>query len=111
MHDPVAVAAVLIGTADEIPFHEWHEKKSTHPQHNERFEVTVVTEGTFDEAKAGKSQTGRTIAKALPSGEEGVRIPRGVDVDRFWAEIEACVARADQTNEKNGKLFWEEYRP
>ena len=111
MHDPIAVAALLIGTADEIPFMEWHEKKSAHPKHNERFDVQIVTEVTFEEAKAKKSQLGRTIAKALPAGEEGVRIPRGLDVDRFWAEIEQCVSRADEVNTRNGKTFWEEYRP
>ncbi|OAA49291.1 Inosine/uridine-preferring nucleoside hydrolase [Metarhizium rileyi] len=111
LHDPIAVAAVLIGTPDEIPFSEWDEQKSAHPKHNERFDVTIVTEGTFAEAKAGTSQTGRTIARALPAGEEGVRIPRTVDVARFWQEIEACVSRADAVNKKNGKAFWEEYRP
>lgn len=89
----------------------WHEKKSTHPKHDERFQVTVVTEGTFEEAKAGTSQTGRTIAKALAPGLEGVRIPRAVDVANFWKEIEACVSRADEVNAKNGKAFWGEYRP
>jgi uridine nucleosidase len=110
LHDPIAVAAVLIGTSDEIPFSEWHDRKSAKPKNNERFEVTVVTEGTFEEAKAGTSQTGRTIAKALPAGEEGVRVPRGVDVAKFWREIEACVSRADEVNKANGKTFWEEYR-
>ncbi|EFZ00250.1 nucleoside hydrolase [Metarhizium robertsii ARSEF 23] len=110
LHDPIAVAAVLIGTSDEIPFSEWHEQKSTHPKHNERFDVTIVTEGTFEEARAGTKQTGRTIAKALPAGEEGVRIPRSVDVARFWQEIEACVSRADTVNKKNDKAFWTEYR-
>lgn len=110
LHDPIAVAAVLIGTSDEIPFSDWHEEKSTHPRHNERFEVTVVTDGTFEEAKAGSSQTGRTIAKALPAGAEGVRIPRGLDVNVFWKEIEACVSRADEVNKGNGKTFWEEYK-
>jgi uridine nucleosidase len=111
LHDPIAVAAVLIGTPDEIPFSEWHEKKSASPKHHERFDVTVVTEGTSEEAKAGTSQTGRTIAKALPAGEEGVRIPRSVDVPRFWQEIEACISRADKVNKTAGKTFWAEYRP
>ncbi|KHN99866.1 Inosine/uridine-preferring nucleoside hydrolase [Metarhizium album ARSEF 1941] len=111
LHDPIAVAAVLIGTSDEIPFAEWHEEKSVHPRYNERFDVTVVTEGTFEEAEAGTKQTGRTIVKALPAGEEGVRIPRSIDITRFWQEIEACISRADAVNEKNGKTFWEEYRP
>ncbi|KAJ4173759.1 Uridine nucleosidase 1 [Fusarium falciforme] len=70
LHDPIAVAAVLIGTESEIPFSEWDAKHSEPPEHNERFEVTVITEGTFDEAKAGK-QTGRTLAKLLPPRRGG----------------------------------------
>lgn len=111
LHDPIAVAAVLIGTPDEIPFLEWSEEKSEHPQHDERFKVTIITEGTFEEAKAGTSQTGRTIAKAVPIGEGGVRIPRGVDVARFWQAIEACISSADEANARNGRVFWEEYKP
>lgn len=111
VHDPVAVAAVLIGTPEEIPFYEWHEKKSAQPKHNERFDVTVDTKGSFEDAKAGTTQTGRTVATALTPGEEGVRIPRSVDVDRFWKEIELCVSRADEINKKNGKVTWGEYRP
>ncbi|KAF4999261.1 hypothetical protein FDECE_11555 [Fusarium decemcellulare] len=97
LHDPLAVAAVLIGTDDEIPFFEWDAKHSEPPEHNERFEVTVITEGTFEEAKEGK-QTGRTLAKLLPPGEEGVRIPRGVDIAKFWQVIEECIERADAKN-------------
>lgn len=97
LHDPIAVAAVLIGTENEIPFFEWDAKHSQPPEHNERFEVTVITEGTFDEAKAGK-QTGRTLAKLLLLGEEGVRIPRGVDTAKFWQVIEECIERADAKN-------------
>ncbi|KAM5356014.1 hypothetical protein ACJ41O_002660 [Fusarium nematophilum] len=97
LHDPLAVAAVLIGTKDEIPFFEWDAKHSEQPEHKERFEVTVITEGTFEEAKTGK-QTGRTLAKLLPPGEDGVRIPRGVDIAKFWQVIEDCIERADAKN-------------
>lgn len=102
---------MLIGDADEIPFIQWQAGKSANPKHDERFEVTIVTEGTFEEAKAGKTQTGRTVVKTLPAGTEGVRIPRGVDVERFWEEIEACIERADEVNKRNGREFWEEYKP
>lgn len=98
LHDPIAVAAILIGTESEIPFFEWDAKHSQPPQHDERFEVTVVTEGTFEEAKEGGKQTGRTIAKLLPPGEQGVRIPRGVDTAKFWQVIEECIERADAKN-------------
>lgn len=99
LHDPIAVAAVLTGTDDEIPFTEWEEGKSTPPRHAERFDVRVVTEGTFEEAKLGLKQTGRTIATLLPPGSEGVRIPRGMDVAKFWKVIEECIQRADTVNE------------
>lgn len=102
LHDPLAVAAVLLGTEGEIPFLEWDAARSHGPEHKERFEVTVITEGTFEEAKAGK-QTGRTLAKALSPGEEGVRIPRGVDIPKFWQVIEECIERADAANQAQGQ--------
>lgn len=97
LHDPLAVAAVLIGTQAEIPFFEYDARKGDTADVKERFKVTVITEGTFEEAQVGK-QTGRTLAELLPAGEEGVRIPRGLDVAKFWEEIERCVERADVTN-------------
>ncbi|KAH6608723.1 dna glycosylase [Trichoderma cornu-damae] len=101
LHDPLALAAVLTGTPDEITFYDWDEAKSRGAKHSERFDVTVITEGTAEEAKRGEKQTGRTVAKALPAGEAGVRIPRGVDVDRFWQVIEECIERADETNRRS----------
>ncbi|KFA51047.1 hypothetical protein S40293_07912 [Stachybotrys chartarum IBT 40293] len=98
LHDPLAVAAVLIGTPDEIPFHSWDAAKSQPPRYDERFEVSVITEGTFEEAQVSK-QTGRTLAKEVPRGQPGVTIPRSLDVSKFWQVIEECIQRADQTNE------------
>lgn len=103
LHDPIAVAAVLIGTPDEIPFYDWHETKSQQPKHNERFDVTIVTEGTFEAAKNGEHQTGRTIAKEVPVGQGGVMIPRGLDVPKFWQVIEECIQRADELNKSLAK--------
>lgn len=103
LHDPLAVALVLTGTDDEIPFFDWDAKKSAHPQHNERFEVSVVTEGSFEEARADGKETGRTVAKMLPPGEEGIRIPRGVDTAKFWQVIEECMERADEVNRGLGR--------
>lgn len=108
VHDPVAVAAVLIGTVNEIPFTQWHAQKSVAPKHDERFKIQVVTEGTIDQARDGTSQTGRTIATPVEIGGRGVRIPRTVDVDRFWSEIEKCVTRADAINKAEGKEVWAE---
>lgn len=103
LHDPLAVAAVLTGTPDEIPLHDWDEAKSAHPKSDERFQVSVVTEGTFDEAVKGDKETGRTVATLLPPGSEGIRIPRSCDVGRFWEVIEECMERADETNKALGK--------
>lgn len=103
LHDPLAVAAVLAGTDDEIPFFDWHEEKSTGPKHDERFDITVVTEGDFEAARTGKLQTGRTIAKMVPVGQGGVRIPRGVDDAKFWKVIEECITRADEANSAAGR--------
>ena len=97
------MAAVLIGSVDEISFSEWDAAKSAPPRHNERFAVSVVTEGTFEEAKQGDKQTGRTLAKALPAGHEGVRIPRSMDTAKFWQVIEDCIQRADAVNERVAK--------
>lgn len=91
---------MLIGTPDEILFYDWDEVKSQGTRHNERFDVTVITEGTTEEAQRGEKQTGRTVAKAVPAGEGGVIIPRGVDVERFWQVIEECIERADETNRR-----------
>jgi uridine nucleosidase len=88
---------VLIGLPNEIPFYEWDATRSQQPEHNERFEVTVITAGTFEEARQGH-QTGRTIVQALPPGSEGVRIPRSMNVPKFWAAIEDCLERADEVN-------------
>lgn len=102
LHDPLAVALVLAGTDEEM-FFDWDSKKSAQPKHDERFEVTVVTEGTFEEAKDGGKETGRTIAKILPPGSEGVRIPRSCDTAKFWAVIEDCMERADEVNKSLGR--------
>ncbi|KAI9745244.1 MAG: Uridine nucleosidase 1 [Claussenomyces sp. TS43310] len=71
----------------------------------ERFAVTVVTEGTHEQALRGETQTGRTIVRLLPEGDEGVRIPRGLDVQRFWRVLEDCLRRADEENARLGTSF------
>ncbi|KAI5920065.1 Inosine/uridine-preferring nucleoside hydrolase domain-containing protein [Camillea tinctor] len=101
LHDPLAVAAVLTGTEHEIPFYDYP-PSSSGASGRERFAVQVVTEGTLAEAQAG-AQTGRTIAKPLPPGTEGVRIPRGLDIPMFWRVIEDCCRRADEANEREGE--------
>ncbi|KAK3354632.1 Inosine/uridine-preferring nucleoside hydrolase domain-containing protein [Neurospora tetraspora] len=102
LHDPLAVAAVLTGLVGtplekyQIPF--WDFTPGSVEKHRERFEVTVVTEGSYEDARVGGAKTGMTVAKLLPEGEEGVRIPRGLDIPLFWKVLEECVSRADEAN-------------
>lgn len=99
LHDPLAVAVVLIGTPHEIAFHDYDTSKgATCIKYRERFAVAVETEGSYDDARAGTTQTGRTVATKLPPASEGVRIPRRMDVTRFWKVLEECIQRADEAN-------------
>ncbi|KAI0974543.1 inosine-uridine preferring nucleoside hydrolase-domain-containing protein [Xylaria arbuscula] len=100
LHDPLAVAAVLTGTRHEIPFYDFDPANPKGPAQRERFEVRVVTEGSLIDATEKGTQTGRTIVRLLPPSEEGVRIPRGLDIALFWKIIEECVQRADEVNAK-----------
>ncbi|KAK4453308.1 Inosine/uridine-preferring nucleoside hydrolase domain-containing protein [Podospora aff. communis PSN243] len=95
LHDPLAVAAILSGISNaeyDIPFYGF--EGTDGERQRERYGVTVVTEGSYEDAQAG-ARTGQTIAKLLPEGEEGVRIPRGLDIPKFWKALEECVARAE----------------
>jgi uridine nucleosidase len=93
LHDPLAVATVLTGAGDyEIPFYDSDPKTGA----RERYQVTVITDGTLEEAHAGLKETGRTVVRLLPPGEEGVRIPRGLDIPKFWNVLEECMERADE---------------
>jgi uridine nucleosidase len=96
LHDPLAVAAILDGiTGQEIPFYDY---EPGHKGRKERYEVSIVTEGTHEQALKGETQTGRTIVKLLEKGEGGIKIPRGLNVQRFWTVIEQCLGRADEKN-------------
>lgn len=101
LHDPLAVAVILDGVVDvEIPFYDFKVGKEGR---RERFEVKVLTDGTHEEALIG-AETGRTVAKLLLEGEEGVKIPRGLNTKRFWTVLEECLGRADEVNRANGVL-------
>ncbi|KAK4239800.1 hypothetical protein C8A03DRAFT_42580 [Achaetomium macrosporum] len=99
LHDPLAVAAVLasVGDKHEIPFCDCDPAGEPGLAQRERYEVTVVTEGTYEDARAG-ARTGQITARLLPPGEEGVRIPRSLDIPLFWKVLEECVSRADAAN-------------
>lgn len=98
LHDPLAVAAVLTGTEWEIEFYEYDRNDPSTDNKRERFDIKVITEGTHEDALRRGSRLGQTIATLLPPGEEGVRIPRGLDIPKFWKVLEECVQRADEAN-------------
>jgi len=100
LHDPLAVAAIFDGIAEyEIPFYD---HKPGHDGRKERYQVSIVTEGTHEQAVRGETQTGRTIVKLLKTGESGVKIPRGLNVQRFWSVLEECLQQADKMKAKLG---------
>lgn len=95
LHDPLAVAAIFEGTEYAMPLYDNEEGQQ---DRHERFNVTVITEGTHAEALNGKTETGRTIATLLPPGQEGVKIPRSLNVQNFWRVLEDCLDKADTIN-------------
>ena len=101
LHDPLAVAVVLDGIVGvQIPFYDFNDGEEGR---RERYEVSVVTEGSHEDAQFG-AETGRTVVKLLPAGEEGVKIPRGLDVQRFWTVLEECLHSAEEANSSIGVL-------
>jgi uridine nucleosidase len=103
LHDPLAVAVILDGISEvEIPFYDFDVGSGVDGR-RERYEVHVITEGSHEEAKAG-AETGRTVVRLLPEGEEGVKIPRGLDVAQFWHVLEDSLERADEVNAAKGVL-------
>lgn len=74
LHDPLAVAILLMSLEKDLFDDEKHE----------RYEVTVVTEG---------DQDGRTV---VSPAAEGIFIPRSVNIERFWHIIEDCMEAADE---------------
>jgi uridine nucleosidase len=85
LHDPLAVAAAFIPAIFE-------------DNEGERFDIAVITDGAHgssEEVREGGSQCGRTVAKALATGQHGVRIPRSVDQRKMWKMIDECLSRAE----------------
>ncbi|KAF1808858.1 hypothetical protein P152DRAFT_404494, partial [Eremomyces bilateralis CBS 781.70] len=75
LHDPLAVvAATHLEIFDD--------------RDGERFNVDIVTEGVHSLTQADVGELGRTKATKLPPGKGGCRIPRGVDLPKFWGLIE-----------------------
>lgn len=102
LHDPLAVAVALDGiTGVEIPFFDYQAKDGE--REIERYQVEVIVDGTHVNSVAGETEMGRTVATLLAKGEEGVKIPRGLDVERFWTVLEECLKAADDTNRGGNK--------
>jgi uridine nucleosidase len=85
LHDPLAVSAAI-------------EPEIFLDNDGERFQIDIVTAGVHSEDKASVGELGRTKATKLPLGEGGCRIPRGVDLEKFWGSIESCLKRADEVS-------------
>lgn len=85
LHDPLAVSAAIYPEIFD-------------DNNGERFQVDIVTEGIHSEVPEEVGELGRTKVFKLPPGEEGCRIPRGVDLAKFWQSIEACLRRADEAS-------------
>lgn len=82
LHDPLAVAAAIYPEIFD-------------DRNGERFRVDIVTEGVHSLNQSEVGELGRTKVSAPPQGEGGCRIPRGVDLDKFWGLTEDALKRAD----------------
>ncbi|KAF2657072.1 Inosine/uridine-preferring nucleoside hydrolase [Lophiostoma macrostomum CBS 122681] len=82
LHDPLAVVAAV----DPSIFDD---------RGGERFKVDIVTEGVHSVTQSEVGELGRTKVTKLPAGEAGCRIPRSVDLAKFWGLIESCLKSAD----------------
>ncbi|KAF2788765.1 Inosine/uridine-preferring nucleoside hydrolase [Melanomma pulvis-pyrius CBS 109.77] len=82
LHDPLAVSAAI----DPAIFDD---------HGGERFKVDIVTEGVHSVTQTDVGELGRTKVTKLAPGEGGCRIPRAVDLAKFWGSIESCLKSAD----------------
>jgi uridine nucleosidase len=86
LHDPLAVAVLLADHPD--PEH----RIDFSDNDGERWDVNVVLEG---------EQLGRTVATRTQIEDGtgkgmGIRIPRSLDLEKFWQTLEACMKSADE---------------
>lgn len=82
LHDPIAVAAAF----DSFIFGE---------DTGERYKVKIVTEGSHSTDQGEVGQLGRTVVTQLPNGSNGVRIPKSIDLGRFWDHIESAITKSE----------------
>ncbi|KAL9094599.1 MAG: hypothetical protein Q9165_003158 [Trypethelium subeluteriae] len=92
LHDPLAVAAVFTPAL----FREGRDAGE-----RERWIVDVVRDDAIGDVagsggKKGVGQVGRTVVRKVEGNGGGVRIPRGVDVARFWETIDLCLSKAER---------------
>ncbi|KAL8818765.1 MAG: hypothetical protein Q9223_002667 [Gallowayella weberi] len=88
LHDPLAVAVVL--------YDEHYADLDFDDGDGERWDVRVVTDGLHSEYDGERGQLGRTVISKSNERGVGVRIPRGLDVARFWTLVEDCLQSADR---------------
>lgn len=88
LHDPLAVA-VIFGFSSGI-----------YRDDNERYAIHVVTDGEHSSEDEVRGQVGRTIVSKTRDSVHGVKIPRQLDVDVFWAMLEECCTIAEENGAK-----------
>ena len=85
LHDPIAVAVLLESvTGSLIKFDD---------RGGERWHVNIVTDGLHSRHEEERGQLGRTVLTKSDDG--GVRIPRSIGVEGFWAVMESCLQNAE----------------
>ena len=83
LHDPIAVWSAL---QPDLLYDS-----------GERYEIDVVVqEGSYDPVQNAQNNVGQTIIRPSQSGK-GVRVPRGLDLDRFWIAIDEAMRTAETT--------------
>lgn len=81
LHDPLTVAAII-------------EPSIFDDKGGERYALDINCDGAHSMDIPSVGQLGRTVAVKLPAGQPGVRIPRGLDVNRFWHLTELSLREA-----------------
>lgn len=96
LHDPLAVAVILSTLNPSFASQHPQEALKFDDRGGERFAVSIVTDGRHGKDVSATGQLGRSMA--TPVAGPGVAIPRGVDLEAFWAMILKCVQLADDCN-------------
>lgn len=102
LHDPLAVAVIVSNLNPHFAAAHPNQALRFDDRDNERFLVTVETNGRHGKDVSITGQLGRTICK--PVDGSGTAIPRGVNVAAFWDLIIECVERADLVNNSRKKI-------